>query len=79
LMTRERGVQFTIGFLVGKFFGALVSTYPLFGLYFEDSNFGDIVLNEFVNYLWAFNAYHYALAIICGLFIVIWQSDDMFD
>ncbi len=78
-MIRKRGAQFTIGFLLGKFFGAIVSTFPLFGLYFEDSNIGDIVMEEFVNYLWAFNAYHYALAIICGLFIVIWKSDDLFD
>jgi len=78
-MTVERGVQFIFGFLVGKLIGALVSTYPLIGLYLEDSNIQDLVMDEFLNYLLAFNGYHYILAIISGLIIVIWKSDDLFD
>jgi hypothetical protein len=79
LVTGERGVQFIFGFLLGKVIGALVSTFPLIGLYLEDANIRGLVMDEFVNYLLEFNVYHYALAIICGLIIVIWKSDDLFE
>lgn len=79
LMTIERGVQFVVGFLVGKIIGASVSTFPLFGLYLEDSSIRDIVMEEFVLSLLEFNGYHYVLAIIGGLILVTWKSDDLFD
>ena len=78
-MTIDRGIQFVVGFLVGKMIGALVSTYPLFGLYLEDSSIRDIVMEEFVLSLLEFNGYHYVLAIIGGLILVTWKSDDLFD
>jgi len=78
-MTRERGVEFFLGFLVGKIFGALVSTFPVIGVYLEDSNLQGLVMDEFVSYLLAFNGYHYVLAFICGLIFVVWKSDDLFD
>lgn len=79
LMTIDRGVQFVVGFLVGKMIGALVSTFPLFGLYLEDSSIRDIVMEEFVLSLLEFNGYHYVLAVIGGLILVTWKSDDLFD
>ncbi len=79
LVTIERGVQFVVGFLVGKIIGALVSTFPLFSLYLEDSSIRDIVMEEFVLSLLEFNGYHYVLAIIGGLILVTWKSDDLFD
>ena len=79
LMTIDRGVQFVAGFLVGKIIGAIVSTFPLFGLYLEDSSIRDIVMEEFVLSLLEFNGYHYVLAIIGGLILVTWKSDDLFD
>ncbi len=78
-MTRERGIEFILGFLVGKTIGALVSTYPVFGLFLEDSNYGGLVMEEFINYLLAFNGYHYVLAFIGGLILVVWKSDDLFE
>lgn len=78
-MTVERGTEFLFGFLLGKAVGALVSTYPLFGLYLEDSTLGGFVMEEFINYLLAFNGYHYVLAFIGGLILVVWKSDDLFD
>jgi len=79
LMTVERGIQFVVGFLVGKLIGAVVSTYPLFTLYLEDATIGNIVMEEFILSLMEFNAYHYVLAIIGGLILVTWKSDDLFD
>lgn len=79
LMTLERGVQFVVGFFVGKILGAFVSTYPLIGMYFEDTSIGGIVIDEFVLSLLEFNSYHYVLAIIGGLIVVTWKSDDLFD
>lgn len=79
MMTIDRGVQFVVGFLVGKMIGALVSTFPLFGLYLEDSSIRDIVMEEFVLSLLEFNGYHYVLAVIGGLILVTWKSDDLFD
>ncbi len=79
IVTGEMGIQFILGFLIGKFIGALVSTMPFIGLYFEDSTLGDLLLTEFVNQLLSFNAYHYALAIIAGLILAIWKSNDLFE
>ncbi len=79
LMTIDRGVQFVVGFLVGKMIGALVSTFPLFGLYLEDSSIRDIVMEELILSLLEFNGYHYVLAVIGGLILVTWKSDDLFD
>ncbi len=79
LGTMERGVQFVLGFLAGKILGALVSTYPLLGLFFEDSTLFGFVLGEFLRYLLAFNSYHFILALIGGLILVVWKSDDLFD
>lgn len=79
LGTMERGVQFFLGFLLGKCIGAIVSTYPLLGMYLEDSNLSGLVFEEFISYLLGFNAYHYVLAIIGGLILVVWKSDDLFD
>jgi len=78
-MTRERVLEFVLGFLVGKTFGALVSTFSLFGIYLEDSTLGGFVLDEFINHLLAFNGYHFVLALIGGLILVVWKSDDLFD
>ena len=79
LGTMERVVQFILGFLVGKVVGAIVSSYPLLGLYIEDSNLIGLVFEEFIGYLLAFNAYHYVLALLGGLILVVWKSDDLFD
>ncbi|TRO51755.1 hypothetical protein E2P71_08705 [Candidatus Bathyarchaeota archaeon] len=56
-------VQFLLGFIIGKLFGAIVSTMPFFDLMF-DSSVSDIFWSEFMSNLLAFNGYHYALAII---------------
>ncbi len=75
----EMGIQFLLGFLIGKIIGTIVSAMPFVTLYFEDSSLGDLLLEELVNQLLSFNAYHYALAIIAGLILVIWKSNDIFD
>lgn len=75
----EMGIQFLLGFLIGKILGTIVSAMPFVTLYFEDSSLGDLLLDEFLNQLLSFNAYHYALAIIAGLILVIWKSNDIFD
>ena len=75
----EMGIQFLLGFLIGKFIGAVVSAMPFVNLFFEDSSLGDLLLEEFIAQLLSFNAYHYALAIIAGLILVIWKSNDIFD
>ncbi len=58
LVTIERGDQFVVRFFVGKMIGALVSTFPLFSLYFEDSSIRAIVMEEFNLSLLEFNGYH---------------------
>lgn len=79
MITGEMVIQFLLGFLIGKFIGALVSTWPFITLYFEDATLGDLIWPEFMTHLLSFNAYHYALAIIGGLILVIWKSNDLFD
>ncbi len=51
----------------------------MFTLYLEDATIGNIVMEEFVLSLMEFNTYHYVLAIIGGLILVTWKSDDLFD
>ena len=52
---------------------------PFVGLYLEDSSLGDLLWMEFTSQLLSFNAYHYALAIIVGVILVIWKSNDLFE
>lgn len=75
----EMGIQFLLGCLIGKIIGAIVSAMPFVSLYFEDSSLGDLLVEELLATLLSFNAYHYALAIIAGLILVIWKSNDIFD
>lgn len=79
LLTGETVIEFLLGFLIGKLLGALVSTMPFLSLYFEDSSMGDLLVAEFTTQLLSFNAYHYALAIIGGLILVIWRSSELFE
>jgi hypothetical protein len=79
IVTGEMVIQFLLGFLVGKIIGTIVSTMPFVGLYLEDSSLGDLLWVEFTTQLLSFNAYHYALAIIVGLILVIWKSNDLFE
>ena len=77
-LTKDMIVQFLLGFILGKLIGAIVSTMPFFDLIF-DSSVSDIFWTEFVNNILAFNGYHYALAIIGGLILAIWKSNDIFE
>ena len=79
IVTGEMGIQFVLGFLMGKFVGTIVSTVPFLSLYFEDTSLGDLILSELMTQLLSFNWYHYALAVICGLILVIWKSDTLFE
>ena len=79
IVTGEMVIQFLLGFLVGKIIGTLVSIMPFVNLYFEDSSLGDLLWIEFTTQLISFNAYHYSLAIIVGLILVIWKSNDLFE
>jgi hypothetical protein len=74
VVNREHVTAFLGGFLVGKIMGALVSMLPIWGFFFEDTSLADILFEEFVYQLMAFNYYHYALAVICGLILAIWTE-----
>ncbi len=76
-VTRGMIVQFLLGFIIGKLIGAIVSTMPYFYMIF-DSSLSDIFYSEFSANILAFNGYHYALAIIGGLILAIWKSNDLF-
>ena len=78
LLTREMKAQFLLGFIVGKLIGAIVSTMPFFDLIF-DPDVSDIFYSELFSNILAFNGYHYALAIIGGLILAIWKSNDLFE
>ncbi len=78
-MTREMGVFFILRFLAGKIVGALVSSFPFVGLFFEDMSLADLLVSEFFAQLLSFNGYLYALAIIGGLILAIWKSQDLFE
>ena len=78
IFTREMVIEFLLGFIIGKLLGVLVSTMPYFEFMF-DADLSDIFWVEFVNNLLAFNGYHYALAIIGGLILVISRSNNLFD
>jgi len=73
-VNREHVTAFLGGFLVGKIMGALVSMLPIWGFFFEDPSLADILFEEFVYQLLAFNFYHYALAVIGGLISAIWSE-----
>ena len=77
LITRETVVEFLLGFIIGKLFGTVVSTWPYFE-YMFDAQLSDIFYVELVNNLLSFNLYHYALAVIGGLILVIWQNNELF-
>lgn len=74
----EMIVRFLLGFVVGKLIGAVVSTVPFFDLLF-DSSLSDVFYSEFMANLLAFNGYHYVLAIIGGLILAIWKSNEFFE
>jgi hypothetical protein len=78
ILTREAIIQFLLGFIIGKLIGTIVSSAPFVEFLFEEGA-SNIFYVEFVNNLLSFNGYHYALAIICGLILVIWQSKGIFD
>ena len=78
ILTREAVIEFLLGFLIGKLFGTIVSSWPYFE-YLSDPSFSDVFYYEFVANLLSFNGYHYALAVIGGLIMVIWRSNDLFD
>lgn len=67
-------ISFLGGFLVGKIMSALVSMLPIWGFFIEDPLLTDIVFEEFVYQLPAFNFYHPALAVIGGLILAIWTE-----
>ena len=77
-ITRGMIIQFLLGFLIGKFIGAIVSTTPYFYMLF-DSALSGLFFSEFTANILAFNGYHYALAIIGGLILAIWKSNDLFE
>ncbi len=74
----EMIAYFFIGFILGKLIGATVSTMPFFDLLF-DPGVSDIFYSELMNNILAFNGYHYALAIIGGLTLTIWKSNNLFE
>lgn len=74
VVNREHVISFLGGFLVGKIIGALVSMLPIWGFFLEDPSLADILFEEFVYQLLAFNFYHYALAVIGGLILAIWTE-----
>ncbi|MCW4050954.1 MAG: hypothetical protein NWE89_14590 [Candidatus Bathyarchaeota archaeon] len=76
VLTREHGISFFIGFLLGKAFGAVVSSYPVLALMFEDPSFAGFAWEEYVYQLFTFNYYHIALAIICGLILVVLRESE---
>ena len=78
IITREAIIEFLLGFIIGKLIGTVVSSAPFFEFLFEEGA-SEIFYVEFVNNLLSFNGYHYALAVICGLILVIWQSKGIFD
>lgn len=78
ILTKETIIEFLLGFLIGKLFGTIVSTWPYFELIF-DTSLSDVFYYEFVANLLSFNGYHYALAMIGGLILVIWRSNELFD
>ena len=47
---------------------------PIWGFFLEDPSLADILFEEFVYQLLAFNLYHYALAVIGGLILAIWTE-----
>lgn len=75
-ITRETVVEFLLGFLIGKIFGTIISTWP----YFEYiGTASEVFYYEFTANLLSFNGYHYTLAVIGGLILVIWHSNELFD
>jgi hypothetical protein len=73
-VNRENVIAFLGGFLVGKIIGALVSMLPIWVVFLEDTSIADILFEEFIYQLLAFNFYHYALAVIGGLILAIWTE-----
>ena len=71
-------IEFLLGFIIGKLIGSVVSSMPYFE-FISDPALSDVFYVEFVNNILSFNGYHYALAIIGGLILVIWRSDELFD
>jgi len=78
ILTRASVIEFLLGFLIGKLFGTMVSSWPYFE-YLSDPALSDVFYYEFVANLLSFNGYHYALAVIGGLILVIWRSNELFD
>ncbi len=79
ILNLETGVNFVLGFLIGKTVGTIVSVSPFISLVFEDGSLLDILVSEFVTSMLSFNMYHYALGLISGLIIVIWRSTELFE
>ena len=77
-VTREVVIEFLLGFLVGKIFGTLVSTWPYLE-YLGNASTSEVFFYEFTANLLSFNGYNYALAVIGGLILVIWRSNELFD
>ncbi len=78
ILTREMIAQFLLGFIIGKLIGAMVSTMPFFDLMF-DASLSDVFYSELVSNVLSFNLFHYALAIISGLILAIWKSNNLFE
>jgi uncharacterized membrane protein YcaP (DUF421 family) len=77
-ITRETVIEFLLGFIIGKLIGSVVSSIPYFE-FISDPALSDVFYVEFVNNTLSFNGYHYTLAIMGGLILVIWRSDELFD
>ncbi len=77
-INRETVIEFLLGFLLGKIFGTLVSSWPYLE-YIGNASTSEVFFFEFVTNLLSFNGYHYALAVIGGLILVIWRSNELFD
>ena len=52
---------------------------PFLDCFFEDMSLADLLVSEFIAQLLSFNGYYYALAIISGLILAIWKSQDLFE
>ena len=48
-------------------------------MFFKDMSMADSLVSEFIGQLLSFNGYNYALAIIGGLILAIWKSQDLFE
>ncbi len=78
IRSTESSLLFILGAILGKTIGAVISSVSYLDFLFT-SGLSDIFLEEFTTNLVSGNLYHIALAAICGIILVVWKSEEIFE